>query len=62
MALIFTKKKIIAKRIITRDSNYLGDYKKDRSVHLFNHERARSIRVVGVPQCNSSGVYRRSVA
>jgi len=47
MALIFTKKKIITKRIITRDSNYLGDYKKDRSVHLFNHERARSTRVVG---------------
>ncbi|MCL2158343.1 MAG: hypothetical protein FWH48_02930 [Oscillospiraceae bacterium] len=47
MAFIFTKKKVIAKRIITRDSNYLGDYKKDRSVHLFNHERVRSTRVVG---------------
>jgi len=47
MALIITKKKIIAKRIIQRGSNYLGDYKKDRSVHLFNHERVRSSRVIG---------------
>jgi len=47
MALIFTGKKIIAKKIITRDSNYLGNYKKDRSVHLFNHDRVRSTRVVG---------------
>ena len=47
MALICTRKKIIARRIIRRDSKYLGDYKKDRSVHLFNHERVRSSRVVG---------------
>jgi len=47
MALIVTKKKIIAKRIIKRDSNYLGNHKKDRSVHLFNHERVRSSRVIG---------------